>query len=320
MASEEQYAKHERLLMETLDEIWQTVDESAIPRFKAARYRTVDSEEIRLLIDDFKNNLPAELRRANSVINEANTIIDDAEAQAKTLVSDAQKRADNIQAKVEHDTQTMTDEANEYRDNKIFEADKYYQTQTVNGDAYYNSKLEEAHTKAGRIVADGVAERDRLVSETEIIRVAEENAEKIINDAKNWADELRRKTIIKSNEVYTSAKESADTILGELMRYLGEYYAAVEKDRQAIGIRQYRGGAGAQQRQPADGGRQSAENELSPDEEDNDEDERREPFRFADWFKRRKKRSTEDNDKDNDKDDEDDEDKNDTDYDDMSEE
>lgn len=310
MANEENQDKYEEFF-DKLDNIWDAVDGSAIPKFKGAKYRTVDADEIKVLIDDFKNGVPAEMRRANSVLAEANDIISDAESKASELVGDAERKAANTMKKVELDTQAMTDEANDYFESKHFEGDKYYKTQTENGDAYYNNKLEEAQREAGRIISEAVAERDRLVSETEIIRVANETAEKIVNEAENRAAELRRKTVLKSNEVYTSAKESADSVLAELMGYLGKYYNAVEKDRNAIGIMQRQRNASASHQQTDGSDEPSDESQEYEDDQENDDDGNETQFHFRDLFKRRKKKNNED-------DDEEDEDEGD--YDDMNEE
>jgi F0F1-type ATP synthase membrane subunit b/b' len=52
----------------------------------------------------------------------------------------------------------------------------------------------EARTEAERIVARGRDERDRLVSETEVYRVAKTEADRVRDEAVRESDELRRET------------------------------------------------------------------------------------------------------------------------------
>lgn len=50
------------------------------------------------------------------------------------------------------------------------------------------------HTEASHIVADARSERDRLVSDTEVFRVAQRRADEVVAEAQAEADALRKET------------------------------------------------------------------------------------------------------------------------------
>jgi cell division septum initiation protein DivIVA len=52
----------------------------------------------------------------------------------------------------------------------------------------------EAQSKAEQIISDARLERDRLVSETEVYRMARESAERLLEDTRSEAEGLRRET------------------------------------------------------------------------------------------------------------------------------
>jgi cell division septum initiation protein DivIVA len=54
--------------------------------------------------------------------------------------------------------------------------------------------INEAHSKAEQIISDARLERDRLVSETEVYRMARESAERLLEDTRSEAEALRRET------------------------------------------------------------------------------------------------------------------------------
>ena len=84
-----------------------------------------------------------------------------------------------------------------------------------------------AEEDAKKIIADANAEAERLISESEITRQANERAEN-----------LRRSTIIRSNKVYNNARQLADDVLEELMNSLVKYYNLADDERSNIGIRE----------------------------------------------------------------------------------
>lgn len=57
-----------------------------------------------------------------------------------------------------------------------------------------DSVINEARGKAEQIIADAQLERERLVSETEVYRMAKESSERMLEEARTEAEELRRET------------------------------------------------------------------------------------------------------------------------------
>lgn len=93
--------------------------------------------------------------------------------------------------------------------------------------------LEEAKQEAERIVREAQEHAERLASETEIVRLAERNAQQIMEDAR----EQERITRL-------GAEDYADDVLANLEMNLEKFIAAVQRGRQRLQ------GRGSQDLQP----------------------------------------------------------------------
>ena len=119
---------------------------------------------------------------------------------------------------------------------------------------------------------------------------AEDAVHRMIEEAQKRAEELRRKTVLRSNQVYSNAKLSADSVLAELMDYLERYYSAIEADRKALDARPA-ATTGAQPRPQS----APAQNEAADEAGDADEGDDALGWNiFGNLFKRKKKASQED--------------------------
>lgn len=83
--------------------------------------------------------------------------------------------------------------------------------------------LERAHADANRLVDDAHAERDRLVSEQEIVRTAERDAHRLVDDAREHARQIR-----------LEAEDYVDAKLANFEVVLHKTLSAVEKGRQRL--------------------------------------------------------------------------------------
>jgi vacuolar-type H+-ATPase subunit H len=83
--------------------------------------------------------------------------------------------------------------------------------------------LAEAKQEAERIVAEAQERADRLASDTEVVRLAERNAQQIMEDAR----ERERATRL-------GAEDYADEVLGNLEMNLDKFIAAVRRGRQRL--------------------------------------------------------------------------------------
>jgi len=83
--------------------------------------------------------------------------------------------------------------------------------------------LAEAKQEADRILAEAQDRADRLASETEIVRLAERNAQQIMEDAR----ERERATRL-------GAEDYADEVLANLETNLEKFIAAVRRGRERL--------------------------------------------------------------------------------------
>ena len=83
--------------------------------------------------------------------------------------------------------------------------------------------LAEAKTEAERIQADAQEKAEQMASETEVVRLAERNAQKIVEDAHDREREIR-----------LGAEDYADEVLGNLEMNLDKFIAAVRRGRERL--------------------------------------------------------------------------------------
>ena len=268
----------ELIIVDALEKIEQTIYESQIPRMRADdRLRIVNSDDIADMISDIKTQLPAEIRRANSILLQMDAKIQSATEYANKIAADAEKNAEETMLKANSNAQKATNEANAYYDEKITLGDEYLNNKMNEGNAYYDDRIAKANEDAEAIIAAANEERDRLVSEHEVTLAAQQQAE-----------ELRKKTVLRSNQVYNNAKKSADDVLATLMKYLEEYYSAIEEDRKQLEVKP----AETESRRID----QAAKAQPQPRRQENEENEEEERIpSFFDLFKRKKRPQNADN-------------------------
>ena len=241
-------AHHDKIIEGRIDELIELIDNSQIPRFGSADRRIVNADEIAGILVEIKSCLPENVRKANDVLARANKIMLEADEYSNATKADADRIAQDTVEKARIDAEQMETDANTYYDNKVAEGDTYLENKTGEADDYYESRVAEgddylkqkteqgnsyyedcvarAKDTARDIIEEANATRERLVSESEVTLEAQKRAE-----------ELRRKTVLRSNQVYSNAKLSADSVLAELMDYLERYYSAIEADRKALDAR-----------------------------------------------------------------------------------
>ena len=83
--------------------------------------------------------------------------------------------------------------------------------------------LAEAKTEAERIQAEAQEKAEQAASETEVVRLAEKNAQKIIEDAREREREIR-----------LGAEDYADEVLNNLEVNLEKFLAAVRRGRERL--------------------------------------------------------------------------------------
>ena len=262
----------ELIIVDALDKIEQKIYDSQIPRMRVDdRLRIVNSDVIADMLADIKTQLPAEIRRANSLLLQMDAKLQSATDYANKIAADAEKNAEDTMIRANSAAQKATNEANEYYDEKVSLGDEYLANKMREGDDYYNDRISKAQEDAEAIIAQANEERERLISEHEVTLAAQDQAE-----------ELRKKTIMRSNQVYNNAKKSADDVLATLMKYLEEYYNAIDADRKALDIKPAETEAKRPDQPARPQPQQAARQEAEPEQDDN-------PPSFFDLFKRKKK-------------------------------
>jgi cell division septum initiation protein DivIVA len=83
--------------------------------------------------------------------------------------------------------------------------------------------LAEAKTEAERIQAEAQEKAEQMASETEVVRLAEKNAQKIEEDARDREREIR-----------LGAEDYADEVLNNLEVNLEKFLAAVRRGRERL--------------------------------------------------------------------------------------
>ncbi|MBR6428738.1 MAG: hypothetical protein IKS43_03670, partial [Clostridia bacterium] len=192
------------LSLEKINELEEIIESSPAPRFGGnTDRRIIDIDEIYNLLGDLKVTIPEDVRKADSIINDAKNITAKAESYASDLVDNAQVRAD-----------ALVNEAESKRDTLI-----------ANAEGKAGSIKAEAEAEAKRIIAEAEAKREQLLDEHDIIA-----------EAQRRADLLERKAEYNAKKVYDNAKTYADGVLGSLMTFLEEYYEVVEVNRNDLGV------------------------------------------------------------------------------------
>ncbi len=77
-----------------LSQIEQVLEGAPRQKFSSGNRRIVDVDELYDLLGDLKVTIPEDIRRANSVLIEADTLLDHANQEAVDLVEQAQREAE----------------------------------------------------------------------------------------------------------------------------------------------------------------------------------------------------------------------------------
>ncbi len=84
-----------------ISQIEQLIESSPRPKFGGGGRRLIDADEVFDLLGDLKVTIPEDIRRANSVLVEADTLLEHANTEAVELVEQAQFNADELSSQAE---------------------------------------------------------------------------------------------------------------------------------------------------------------------------------------------------------------------------
>lgn len=112
-----------------LEQIEQTIENSPRPKIGGGNKRLVDVDEIMDLMGDLKVTIPEDIRRANSVMLEAQNMTDNAADHARDIVEKAQRQADKLVADANSASQQMLVKAKDEYERLVSEDEIYLEAQ-----------------------------------------------------------------------------------------------------------------------------------------------------------------------------------------------
>lgn len=225
-------------VFEALDEMVQTVEQAyGVPMTANCM---VPRNDMLALLDDLRNALPVEVDDAQDVLDQRDDIIRTAENRAADIVGDADAEANDLVTRARHDSDTMLADAENRAHAMVAkaqdEADRIVEDARRDATVMVDRATAEAERleKQGRdsydrAVEEGLAEQHRLISDSEVVRRANEEAHRVVDAA--HAD---------SNRLRQECDEYVDGKLAEFEESLSATLRSVSRDRTAI-----RRGAGA---------------------------------------------------------------------------
>ena len=102
------------------------IERSPKPKLgNSASKRVIDAEEMIDLLGDLKVTIPEDIRRANSVMIEAQTMIDNADEHAREVVSNAQDEADRLIAQAHATANDIVEKARQEYERLVQEGEIY---------------------------------------------------------------------------------------------------------------------------------------------------------------------------------------------------
>lgn len=225
-------------VFEALDEMVQTVEQAySVPMTSNCMVPRLD---MLALLDDLRNALPVELDDAQDVLDQRDEIIRSAEDKAADIVADADAQANDLVGSARQDAEVMVSDAENRAHATVAKAQD--DASRIVGDARReaDSLVERATSEAERLdkqardsydraVQEGLAEQQRLISESEVVRRANEEAHRVVDAAHADSNRLRMEC-----DTYVDGK------LADFEESLSATLRTISRDRAAI-----RRGAGA---------------------------------------------------------------------------
>jgi len=149
------------MIYSIIEQIEDAIENSPKPKMGGgANKRNVDLAEMQDLIGDLKVTIPEDIRRANSVLVQANTMLDNADEHARELVESAQMEAEAIIEAAKRDAEGILAEARKEFERMVSEDEIYQEAQKsaklLAMKAEYNADMvfENAKVYADGILAD----------------------------------------------------------------------------------------------------------------------------------------------------------------------
>ncbi len=169
-------------------EVFHTVDEMSLALQNARKIPFSDAVMVNqdVMLDLLKKihaSFDPSLERADKIIANEESILNDASVKAQKTMASAQEQA-----------QGMVNEANNYAQHTKAGADIYATDVRNKADEQARAVMADAHARAQHMIEDANAQADELVSQTSVLARAEAEAHEILENANQHAFALRKQT------------------------------------------------------------------------------------------------------------------------------
>ena len=147
-------------IYKVLQQLEQLLESSPRAKFAVGNKRIVDLDAIYDLLGDLKVSIPDDVRRANSVMAEVDTIITEADERAHNVIQSAERRASMTIDKANAKSEQMLEEASSIFEQRIAEHPVYIEAQKraqlIMRKAEYNANIvfEDAKRYSDQVLAD----------------------------------------------------------------------------------------------------------------------------------------------------------------------
>ncbi|GAB2669975.1 DivIVA domain-containing protein [Gordonia jinhuaensis] len=230
-------------VFEALDELGAIVEEArGVPMTAGC---VVPRGDVLELLDEIKDSIPGELDDAQDVLDHREELLTEARdihesavgkatAEADALMLQARSDADRILSDAKAQADRMVGEARAHADEVLTSARSESERMATAAQREFDSVTGRARNEAHRVieagnasyeksVADGIAEQQRLVSQTEVVAAAKSEADRIVDAAHAESDRQRGEC-----DVYVDSK------LAEFEDILTTTMRSVNRGRQQL--------------------------------------------------------------------------------------
>ncbi|NLD86588.1 MAG: DivIVA domain-containing protein [Actinomycetales bacterium] len=193
----------------------------------------VPRHESLLLLDDIRDSFPGELDDAQDVLDQRDRVLADADAAARDTLSSADAEAERTLREAREDADAMLADAKARADRMVAEATTHAdgvvadaraeasdllersrrdaESTTARARAEADRLTEQANIIYDRTITEARQEQQRMLSESEVVRIADEEAARVRDAAHSESDRRR---------------EECDAYIDEKMAHFEEFLSA----------------------------------------------------------------------------------------------
>jgi cell division septum initiation protein DivIVA len=209
-------------LYETVDELSSVIENArSVPMSGGS---CMVSRDVLLdLLDDLRENLPAEVHKAGAIVEQRTEILQQAQAEAERLTGRTRSETEQVVGAARRQREEILGTARRQRDDLVARAQAEAEDLLARAEEEAERIVEEARRHHEALIAEAQAEHERLVSETEVYRGAVARA-----------DELGAQTAVDVARMRSEVDEYVDSRLADFGGTLERMLRSVEKARSSL--------------------------------------------------------------------------------------